>query len=353
MNRELLNEIYYGNTLKQWLIAFAIIVGTLFVSRLLYWLFKSVCVKITSRTKNRLDEIVLDLLEEPILFCVCVAGIWYAFYSLILPEKLDSIINKGVHLLLILTVTWLLVRLVEAFFVYYLKPVTEKTETELDDLFLPIARKCSKTVLWSLGIIIALNNAGYDVLALIAGLGIGGIALAMAAKDTVANVFGGFTILTDHPFTIKDRIRIAGYDGTVTEIGIRSTRLRTHSGTVVTVPNSKFADSMVENISAEPARKVVCKLGLTYDTSPEQMQQALDILKDIAANQEHLTEEVSTAFNDFGDFAMNISLTYYIEKGADIAQTQTEINMAILEKFTKANLDFAFPTQTILTKQID
>lgn len=105
--------------------------------------------------------------------------------------------------------------------------------------------------------IVALNNAGYDVGALIAGLGIGGLALAMAARDTVSNVFGGFTIFTDRPFTLNDRIKVSGFDGTVDEIGIRSTRLRTLAGTLVTIPNSTFSESAVENVSAEPSRKVV------------------------------------------------------------------------------------------------
>jgi MscS family membrane protein len=93
--------------------------------------------------------------------------------------------------------------------------------------------------------------------ALIAGLGIGGLALAMAARDTVSNVFGGFTIFTDRPFTLNDRIKVSGFDGTVDEIGIRSTRLRTLAGTLVTIPNSTFSESAVENVSAEPSRKVV------------------------------------------------------------------------------------------------
>jgi len=185
--------------------------------------------------------------------------------------------------------------------------------------------------------------------ALIAGLGIGGLALAMAAKDTVSNVSGGVTVFTDQPFRINDRIKVAGYDGTVLEIGVRSTKLQTLEGRMVTIPNAKFADAPVENVSREPSRKVVLNLGLTYDTQPEKMQQAMDLLKTICDENGNTEEIVTISFNGFGDFAMNIMFIYYISKGADIANTQTEINMNILRRFNNNGLEFAFPTQTLYT----
>ncbi len=196
----------------------------------------------------------------------------------------------------------------------------------------------------------ALNNAGYDVAALIAGLGIGGLALAMAAKDTVSNVFGGFTIFTDRPFTLNDRIKVAGYEGYIREIGLRSTRLQTLEGRVVTIPNSRFSDTPVENVTLEPSRKVVLNLGLTYDTSPEQMRRALDILTQIGTQHVELEDRLLVSFNGFGDFSMNILFIYYIKSGADILGTQTEINLLILDRFNAAGLEFAFPTQTLYTK---
>ena len=136
------------------------------------------------------------------------------------------------------------------------------------------------------------------------------------------------------------------------DIGVRSTRLKTLEGRIVTIPNSTFSESAVENVSLEPSRKVVSNLGLTYDTTPEQMQQAMAILTNLAAANEALEEKVSIGFNAFGDSAMNILFIYYIKKEGDILGTQTEINMKILEEFTKAGLDFAFPTQTLYTKQL-
>ena len=226
-------------------------------------------------------------------------------------------------------------------------PWAEKTESDLDDQLLPIIRKGIRSVIWIMAVIIGLNNAGYDVGAMIAGLGIGGLALAMAAKDTIANIFGGFTIFTDKPFKMGDRIQIGGVDGTVVEIGLRSTRIKTLSGRIVTMPNNSFGDSAVENVSSEPCRKIVLNLGLTYNTKPEQIEEAIEILKDIIVKNDSSEENVITSFNGFGDFALNIMFIYYIAKGEDIAQTQTDVNLQILKRFNEKNLEFAFPTQTL------
>ncbi len=118
----------------------------------------------------------------------------------------------------------------------------------------------------------------------------------MAAQDTVSNIFGGFTIFSDRPFKLSDRIRVAGFDGFIRDIGVRSTRLETLDGTLVTIPNSKFSDAPVENVSAEPSRKVVLNLGLTYDTSPEKIRRALELVKEIAGADPGV-EKVLVAFN--------------------------------------------------------
>jgi MscS family membrane protein len=173
----------------------------------------------------------------------------------------------------------------------YLAPRVSGTDSDLDDQLLPIARKGVKVTVWAIAIVVGLNNAGYDVGALIAGLGLGGLAFAMAAKDSVANLFGGFTVFTDKPFTIHDRIVVNGFDGTVEEIGIRSTRLKTLAGRIVTIPNAVFANEAIENISSEPGRKITVDLGLTYDTTAEQLENAMKIIKEIALANEDIEND--------------------------------------------------------------
>ncbi|MHC4886510.1 MAG: mechanosensitive ion channel family protein [Planctomycetota bacterium] len=346
---EYLDKTFYGNTVLQWLTCMAIVLGVAIAARVLYRVFKTTVKKLTEKTESRLDDIVVDMVEEPIVGVVLILGVWYATTVLTLSQSLSTVIGHIMQFMLTMMVAWCVSRLMEVLFEEHLVPLAEKSENTMDDLILPIVRRGTKIIIWSIGVIVGLNNAGQDVAALIAGLGIGGLALAMAAKDTVANIFGGFTIFTDKPFSINDRIKVGGHEGTVTEIGVRSTRLKTLAGRVVTIPNSRFADSAVENVSWEPTRKIILELGLTYDTAPEAMEKATKILKTIADENEGVREDPVIFFSGFGDFAMTIKFIYYIIKGSDIAGTQHGVNMAILKHFNEAGLEFAFPTQTLYT----
>lgn len=346
---QILTKTYYNNTIADWGKALLIVVAALVIGKILYWISKTVLGKLTSKTKTKIDDIILDLIEEPIVFGFTAAGMWFGLQTLTLGERAQGWIGNGFQFIIVLSITWLVARLLNSVFTFYLAPLAEASENDLDDQVLPIVQKGTSLTIWSVGIIVALNNAGYDVGAVLAGLGIGGLALAMAAKDTVSNFFGGVTIFVDQPFKLNDRVRVAGFDGTIAEIGIRSTRMRTLAGTLVTIPNSVFSGSSVENVSEEPSRKVSLNLGLTYDTTPESMEQAMSALREIAAANDHLEEKIVVSFNAFGDFAMNILLIYYIKKDADIMETQTEVNMEVLSRFNAAKLDFAFPTQTLYT----
>jgi MscS family membrane protein len=179
------------------------------------------------------------------------------------------------------------------------------------------------------------------------------LAFALAAQDSVANLFGGLTVFFDKPFTINDRIKISGFDGFVKEVGIRSTRVKTLAGRIVTIPNKEFTASIVENVSSEPSRKVVQTLGLTYDMDASKVERAIQVLTDIHAENIETTEDNVITFTAFGDFSLNILFIYYIKKESDIMVTQSNINMQILKRFAAEGLDFAFPSQTIYTKKTD
>ena len=391
------NKTYYGNTLLEYAIVLGIILGSIIAGKVLYWASKNILKKITAKTKTNLDDIIIDKVEEPVIFGAILAACWYAIgrlkfgVSKLSPEEYVEIYssNHGVapspeHLahvtkidttlesiggvpqsiieypywenfvhhifgfLLIVNITWLIVRLLDALIEEYVVPITEKSKSDLDDQLLPLFRKGMKVIIWSLGVVMALNNAGYDVGAIIAGLGIGGLAFALAAQDTVKNFFGGIMIFADKPFQVGERIQIGGIDGTVKEIGIRSTRVETLAGRIVTVPNSMFSDDAVENVDMEPSRKVILNLGLTYDMNADQMDLAMQTLKDIGkSHQDLIEEEVIVGFNAFGDFSLGIIFIYYIKKGSDNLDTQTVINLDILRQFGEKGLEMAFPTQTV------
>ncbi len=179
-------------------------------------------------------------------------------------------------------------------------------------------------------------------------MGIGGIAFALAAQDTIKNIFGAFTIFTDKPFSIGDTVRIDQLEGTIVDVGIRSTKIRNYDKRLITLPNYKVADASIINITAEPMRRVVLKLGLTYVTTPEKMEEAMNILRAIPDKVEYITSKDLTAnFTDFLDSALVITFIYFIQKRGDIAKVTSNVNMEILKAFNAAGIEFAFPTQTL------
>jgi len=341
--------IYFGNSLTSWLISLAFIVGSVILARIVNVIFSKVVKKYTASTENDLDDKIADQIEEPIAIAFVLLGFWLA-YSHLVFEGSGETIAKIFQIAFVLDLTWLVSRLLDAIVEGLLIRSAARSESSMINQIGPILRKTIRSVVWILGVITAMNNAGFDVAAMLAGVGIGGLAMAMAAKDFVANIFGGVTVFVDKPFKVGDRIVVNGIDGTVQEIGIRSSRLITLQGRLVTIPNNSFTNSPVENITAEPSRKVSITLGLTYDTAPEKVQLAVAILKEIVGNHSDTENDFTVWFSSFGDFSLNVSCTYYINKTGHWADTPGEINLTILEKFNAEKLDFAFPTQTIITQ---
>jgi MscS family membrane protein len=161
-------------------------------------------------------------------------------------------------------------------------------------------------------------------------------------------MFGGVTIFTDNTFGIGDVISFDSTEGTVVDIGLRSTRIRTYDKRLVTIPNYKLTDAVITNISSEPGRRIVMDIGLTYNTTPEKMQEAMDLLKDMPNRVPDVRDkDMTVAFTEFGDSALIIRFVYFIRKNADNFDTRTKVNFEILNSFTQAGLNFAFPSKTL------
>ena len=350
---DFLQTLFLGNSIEHWAFALAWAIGGIIVARLLYKVLGSLARKITSKTRSNLDDLIVDKLEEPLVLALTIMALRTGYGELTFGDQVDHFVDAAMIVAYTLNVTWGVARLLDAIIMNFFLPFTLSKESAMMDQFGPILRKGLRSAVWALGVIMALKNAGQDVGALLAGVGIGGLALAMAAKDFVSNIFGGITVFVDKPFRVGDRIQISGYDGNIEEIGIRSTRLRTLSGRVVVIPNFKFTDTFLENVTNEPSRKVGLTLGLTYDTTPEQVQEGIDILKAIIAERsETLDPDPTIWFSSFGDFSLNIDVIYFINKNGHWAYSPGEVNLEILKRFNAAGLDFAFPTQTLLTPDV-
>jgi len=354
---DILNRVFYGNTLEDWGISLIIIASALILNKLIVLLNKHLIQRIMTKKANKYASVLIKSIVSPVLLGIMLLAIWIAAVRLQWDVKVYAAISKSYHILIVLNFTWLIVRLVAALLDEQARRTAEKhraANLPVDNKLMPLIKRAIVMVIWAIGIVTALSNAGVSVAALLGTLGIGGIAVALAAQDTVKNIIGGLTLFTDRPFRIGDRIRFDSIDGDVEDIGIRSTKIRTLDKRIITIPNSKVVDASIENMSDELRHRVVITLGLTYDTSVEKMEEAISILKSISQKINDIEQkDVSVSFSNFGDSALMITFVYFIQKSAsDITGTKSKVNFEILNQFKKAGLNFAFPSQTVYVDKV-
>ena len=336
----------YGEILLKTGISILIILGAIIIVKLLSLLGKKVIKPFVTGTDNHLDDVIFYSLEAPVKFAIILLGIWIAIHRLVYPDSFVKVVDNAYSILIVLDITWFFGRLFSSLLQVY----WGKQSNGQANKMMPIIKRTILVIVWLIGIVMALSNVGVNISALLGTLGIGGIAFALAAQDTVKNVFGTFTILTDKPFSIGDTIRVDSYEGTVVDVGVRSTKIMNYDKRIITFPNYKITDTSIVNISSEPMRRVVLNLGLTYDTTSEKMKEALELLKSIPKRVENVSSnpsDIVAVFTEYSDSALVIMYIYFIEKQGDILGVTSNMNMEILAAFNKAGLNLAFPTRTV------
>ena len=345
----------FGNNLDSIIIFITLTLFGIVIGRIIDRIIKRRIKKIINNTKTKLDDIILDALDLPIIVLVVVAFFYFGLRFLTLPNHIFSLIDNAIKVVVILSATYFLVRFVNGLFDYYLIPFTEKTETELDEHIIKPLKKITKIIIIILGILTALSSVGYDITALLAGLGVGGLALALAMQDTIENFIAGILILMDKPFSINHWIKVGDVEGIVEEIGIRSVRIRTFDYTLITVPNSKLLKSEIENLTVRDRRRVLTTIGLTYNTSVEKIKKAKEIIKDIVENHPATLPPYRVHFMEYGDWSLNLRVEYFVRNmGFDYyLNAVDEINLKIKEEFEKEGIEMAFPTYTVYLEKDD
>jgi MscS family membrane protein len=347
----MLEQEIYGNTLQNWGISLLIIAGALIVNQILIFVNRKVIRKMTAKSSVKFGEILFGSLEKPLLMGIILLAVWIALDRLDLGEKIHGLVFKSYNVLVVLNVTWFFARLCASLVEnIQLKNKTKspKGKFYVDHKITPLVKRGVLIIVWIIGIITALNNVGIEVTTLMGALGIGGIAFALAAQDTIKNIFGGITMFTDKTFHIGDVINFDSTEGTVIDIGLRSTRLRTYDRRIVTIPNYKLMDALITNVSSETARRIVMDISLRYDTPPEKMQEAMAILRAIPHHISTVNEkDLDVAFTEFAQSALVIRFIYFINKTADISETRSKVNFEILTAFNQSGLKFAFPSSTV------
>jgi MscS family membrane protein len=350
---DLLNATYFGNTLYNYIIFILFIIFGIVFGKLFNSIIKRYIKNLVGKTKTKFDDIILEALELPIILLIFVGFLYLGLKFLVLPSSIDILLNEAIKIVVILCGTWFAVNFVDDFIGHYIMPIVEKSETKFDDQVVSPLRKLLKIIIVIAGLLMALKTAGYDITTLLAGLGISGLAVALAAQDTVKNFIAGVLIFVDKPFKINHWIKFDGGEGIVEDIGIRSTKIRTFGDSLIIVPNANLLSANIENFSEMRKRRVLVTIGLTYDTSVEKLSKAKEIIKNIIDNHNATLPPIRITFEEFGDFSLNIRVEYFIRNfGFDYyLDTIDEINMKIKEEFEKEGIEMAFPTQTVYLKK--
>ena len=339
--QDFLGADFAGRPIGHWLAALGWILVGFLVGRLISWFSAKVLKAIAAKTATKIDDIILAFVEKPFVFIVTLAGLRLGADTLGFPGKTGQIIDKGYMILVTFAVAWALVKIIDTIIEEYLLPYAEKTEGTLDDQLVPIARKIVGVLIWSAAALISLTNAGYDVGAILAGLGIGGVAVALAAKDTLSNFFGSIAIFVDRPFRINDRIKVAGFDGTVTEIGIRTSRLKTLDGRLVTMPNANFAASAIENVSSEPSNRISANLDIALAAGSADIDRLIPAIKARLRTVAGLTGDPDAGVTAFSDIGIRLNYVFFVDKGAPWLATVSAGHLAVLRAVEEEGLRLA------------
>jgi MscS family membrane protein len=355
----LLKEIL-GNTLQDYSWFFgAILLGIIFkkliskyLSRLL---FKIIGKKGAEVGVEKFDE----LLTKPIGLCVMLSIIYLGSSHIQYPPEwnlgsenemgLKMLISKGFSLIFIYSIFWILLKMIDFVGLILLKRA-ELTENKMDDQLIPFIIEIGKIFVYIFGVFIIMGSIfNVNIAALATGLGIGGIALAMASKESLENLLGSFTIFFDQPFTVGDVVIVGTVTGTVEKVGFRSTRIRTFDKSLVTVPNKKMIDAELDNLGLRSVRRVKFNIGLTYETSTNQIKAIVTDIQEMINLHEKTNQEGRVRFQEFGSSSLDIMVMYFVDspKWEDLINVKEDVNYKIMEIVKKHNSDFAFPSTTV------
>jgi len=226
---------------------------------------------------------------------------------------------------------------------------TAKTESRLDAQLVPLVRQILRVIVWAIGLLFVLQNNGVQVWSFVAGLGIGSLAFALAAQDTVANLFGAVNIFLDKPFQVGDWVRVGDVEGIVEEVGFRSFRVRTFYNSLVTIPNSTITKSNVDNLGVRHRRRIRVVLGVTYDTPPDKLQGFVEGLRAILANHPKVQKTYEVHFNDFGASSLNILVQYHVivDSWTEELETRAANFLEFLRLAQELGVSFAFPSTSL------
>lgn len=337
-----------GNTPTHYIIAALFIVGAFLLRKVVTTVLFGVLKRWAAKTETTLDDKLFPALEAPAAALISVSGAVAALKVLKLSETSDRAAGYASTVAFSVVFFWMLLRAFNAVLDHAHEVATEKQMGIA--AFMPWIKKTLLVIFMVFGVLMIAQSLGADVKAFLAGLGIGGLAFALAAQDTIANVFGSVVVAIDQPFKLGEYVKVGAHEGTVEDIGLRSTRLRTPARTLITVPNKTMASESIINLSRMPQRRVDQTLGLTCGTTPEKMEAILGDLRSVLERDPGVAKDfIVVNFADFGAFSLDIQVIYF---SADpdyrkYMALRERLNLAFMRAVEARGLSLAFPTQTV------
>ncbi len=298
---------------------------------------------------------LVDRLTSAISLLLILQIILYLVPMLLLPIKLGAFLTKAITIIQIACIALVLIR-VANFFIYHLNALVTTTSSKMDDQLLPLLKKIVHLVIVAGAILQVLHVLEVNVTALIAGVSIGGLAIALAAQDAVKNFIGSIMIFADKPFQIGDYIIGSGFEGQVEEVGFRTTRIKSIDTSIISVPNGTLANMNIQNLGVRSLRIFDTKIGVTYDAQPEQLRAYVNDLKNLILNHEMLANQnYYVHVKEMAESSINIMFRAYLEVPgySDELKIKEEIIYEMMQLAKSNGLEFAFPSQTIYTKSLD
>lgn len=341
-----------GQPLWKYLASLVYIALALLSARVIDWLVSGRLRRIATRTANQYDDLLLEVVRGPVKVVAFVIFLHIGLRAFAWPVTVQDYLSKGLRLVVAWSLTYMVVKALDLLLTLWRNRAATRDDTLFNDHLFPVIRRSLKYGVILIAILVTAQNLGLNITSLLAGLSIGGLALGLAAQDTVANLFGAVSIFLDKPCKVGDRIRVDAFDGVVEAIGLRSTRLRNLDGHLVTVPNKTMGNAAITNISLRPNIKTVMNIGITYDTPADRVKLAGDILNEVFRNHPG-TADVWISFNQFADCSLNFLVIHWwnsTDYKAYLSGMQ-EMNLALKERFDAAGLSFAFPSRTVYLKQ--
>lgn len=341
---EILQLEYLGNSVENYIVALIAFILLLLIFGIFQRIFLNRLRKFAERTKTDIDDTLIAIVQS-------VRPPFYAFLAFYFAIKflvLHEYVGKAIDAILIIWVVYLSVQAVQILIDFIVRKRIRKEDEKSSKSAFKILSLITKIILWSLGLLLILSNLGVDITSLIAGFGIGGIAIALAIQNILSDLFSSFAIFFDKPFVVGDYIIVGESEGKVEKIGIKTTRLKALQGEEIIISNKELTSSRIQNFKRMDERRIIFHFGVTYETDAKTVRHIPKIIKEII-KEVKLARFDRAHFKRFDDSALTFEVVYYVQsnKYAKYMDMNEKIHLKIKEAFDKEGISMAYPTQTI------